>query len=91
MSFPVRIRTEGNEFVATLLGAPEVRATGRTRDATLIAMRAVLQELVDRGDLVVLELPSEGILALAGKYRDDPTLQEICDEIYRLRDSEPKG
>jgi hypothetical protein len=29
-----------------------------------------------------------GISALAGMFADDPTLREICEEIYRERDAD---
>ena len=42
------------------------------------------------GDLVFVETAPQGIAALAGKYRDDPSLTQIREEIYRARDAEPK-
>lgn len=90
MSFPVLIQQQNGDFVAMLLGAPSVRVTSPTRALAIAEMQGVLQERIVEGEIVLLDLPSQGIMALAGKYRDDPTLQEICDEIYQERDGEPK-
>jgi hypothetical protein len=38
-----------------------------------------------------LELAPTGVSGLAGKYRTDPTLREICTEAYRMRDAEPQA
>jgi hypothetical protein len=34
------------------------------------------------------EVGRQGLIGLAGKYRDDSTLREICEEAYRQRNSE---
>ena len=90
MSFPIFIHQDNGHFVATLVGEPGLRATGATRDLALSEMRQALQARFSNGELVFLDVPTEGILGAAGKYRDDPFLAEICDEIYRRRDAEPK-
>jgi predicted RNase H-like HicB family nuclease len=92
MSFPVIIHQDNGQFVATLLGAPNMRAIGPTREDVLAKMQDALQQRVSVGELVFLDvLPEEeGIMASAGKYRDDPTLSDIRAEIYRERDAEPK-
>lgn len=90
MAFPIFVHQDDGHLVATLLGSPEVRVEAPTREEALAQMRATLEIRMSLGELVFLEVPTEGILAAAGKYRDDPSLQEICDEIYRQRDAEPK-
>jgi hypothetical protein len=92
MSFPVFIHQDNGHFVATLLGAPDVRVTGPTREDALTKMQAALEQRVLVGEIVFLDVPpeEEGIMASAGKYRDDPTLADIRAEIYRERDAEPK-
>ena len=34
------------------------------------------------------QMSEAGVSTLAGKYKDDPTLREICDEAYKQRDAE---
>ena len=36
------------------------------------------------------DLAIDRAIALAGKYKDDESLTEICEEAYRRRDAEPK-
>jgi hypothetical protein len=42
------------------------------------------------GNLVFVETPHQGIAALAGKYRADPSPTQIREDIYLARDAEPK-
>jgi hypothetical protein len=48
-----------------------------------------LQERVQRGDLVFVETPPQGIAALAGTYHDDSSLTRFREDIYLARDAEP--
>ena len=87
MTFPVLIQSANGQFAATLVGAPEVRATAATRAEALAALEADLERRVARGELLALEIRARGVSWLAGKYRDDPSLRAICDAAYRERDA----
>jgi hypothetical protein len=88
MVFPVLIHPANGQFEATLVGAPDVRATTSTREQALAALEAAIAGRVERGELVALEVGRRGLAGLFGKYRDDPTLREICAEAYRERDAD---
>ncbi len=88
MGFSVQVHAAHGQFEASLLGAPEVRVTAATRAAALAALETAIEKRVDQGELVTLEIGRKGLAGLFGKYRDDPTLQEICDEAYRERDAD---
>ena len=90
MSFPVFIHQDNGHFVASLVGSPDVRVSAPTREEALAEIQTILRERVLRGDLVFVETPPQDIAALAGKYRDDPSLTEIREDIYLARDAEPK-
>ena len=91
MSFPIFVHQDNGHFVATLVGVPEVSVTAPTREAALAEMQASLQRRVSCGEIVFLDVPAKkGVMAFAGKYRDDESLTEICEEAYRRRDAEPK-
>ena len=47
----------------------------------------MIAELLDQGELVALEVRRRGLTGLFGKYRDDPTLREICEQAYQDRDA----
>jgi hypothetical protein len=66
-------------------GEPAILAVGSTRDEALAALQTDLRQRLARGELVSLELAPTGVSALAGKYRTDLTLREICTEAYRKR------
>ena len=87
MTFPVMIESSNGQFAAVLVGAPTIRAVGPTRDAALAALHTDLAQRLARGELVSLELVPTGVLGLAGTYRTDPTLRDICTEAYLARDT----
>ena len=72
----------------SLSAPPFVQVVGTTRAQALAALRAAIQERVRTGELTLVEIEPLAVSDLSGTYRDDPILREICDEAYRLRDSE---
>jgi len=90
MTFPITIESQNGHFTAALLGAPQVKGAGATRDQAIEHLKATLAQLVENGDLIALDVTSGGVSSLAGRYADDPTLREICEEAYRSRDAEPR-
>lgn len=88
MTFPVSVHPSNGQFEAALLGAPEVRVKAATREQALAALESAIAEQMRQGGLVALEVPRRGLAGLFGKYRDDPTLREICDAAYQARDAD---
>lgn len=89
MTFPVLVQPVNGQFAASLVGAPDVRATASTPAEAVAALKAALEQRLVQGELVALEVGQRGVSGLAGTFRDDPTLREICDEAYQQRNSEP--
>jgi hypothetical protein len=87
MTFPVHVSPLNGAFTAVILGAPEMKATGSTREVALEALKTELEQQISSGELVFLEVEPKGLLGLAGKYKDDPTLDDIVSEAYRYRDA----
>lgn len=88
MNVPILVRALDRQFTATLIGAPDISAAGATREEAIAGLRQVVKEHVERGEIASLEF--DDWLDLAGKYRDDPMLAEICEEAYRTRDADVK-
>ena len=88
MSFAVLVKAQGGQFAASLVGASNVRVVEQTRSRAIAALRSEIQQRVELGELISLDIERVGISSLAGKYRDDETLSEICAEAYQLRDAE---
>jgi predicted RNase H-like HicB family nuclease len=88
MTFPVLVHAASGQFEATLVGVPDVRATGATREGVLAALEAAIEERLDQGELVAMEIRRRGLAGLFGRFRDDPTLREICEEAYKERDAD---
>ena len=90
MTFPVIVHPCNGQFEAALVGAPDVRATAGTREEALAALQSVIAERLDEGQLVALEIGRRGLSGLFGKYRDDPTLRDICESAYSERDADKR-
>ena len=88
MTFPVMIEANDDRFTATILGAPAIRAEAPTRDQAIALIKKTLSERVRQGELIFLDIDAGGLSGLAGRFASDPTLREICEEAYRLRDAD---
>src|SRR5262245_38510397 len=84
----VRIRQEPDgQFTAQLLGAADLQATAATCEAALEQLRALLQEQVNLGSLLAIELPRQNpVMRWAGHLKDDPTFEEYWEEIRKFRE-----
>jgi hypothetical protein len=88
MNFSVLVEAVDGQFAASLVGAPGVRVVKDDRVEAISGLKAEIQHRVALGELLSLEIDTVGISSLVGKYADDPTLSQICDEAYQLRDAE---
>ena len=89
MSFPVVVQVSDGQFSAALVGVPELRVVRPTRDAAITALRAELEQRVEQGELISVDIAEIGLASLAGKYANDPTLHEIGRDAYQQRDADP--
>ena len=90
MSISIRVRPTNGQFTASVVGEPALQAIRPSRDEAVEALKQEIQELTNRGELVTCEIEPQGLMALFGKYRDDPTLKEICRRAYAARDAEKR-
>jgi hypothetical protein len=88
MSYPVLVEAINGQFAAFLMGAPTVRGLGPSRFEAVAALKAILEQRIAQGEIQFVEIAPPGVQALAGKYRDDPTLGDICRDAYEARDAE---
>lgn len=90
MTFAVLVEPQDDRFAAWLVGAPELRVLGSTRDQAIASLRDEIAQRVRQGELLSLEIDvgAVGVASLAGTYAADPTLRDICDEVYRERNAE---
>lgn len=86
MTVPILIEQADGQFAARLVGQGHVCVIRPTREEALDAMKSELQERIRHGELVVVDLPDDGVVGLIGKYADDPSLSDICAEAYAERD-----
>jgi hypothetical protein len=90
MTFSAVVNPYQDRYAASLVGEPEISAVGGTREAAIAALRTEVAHRVGRGELIALEIEPIAVTDLAGKYRDDPTLDSICADAYRERDAESR-
>ena len=88
MTIPVWVEQQNGKFTASVPGAPQLNASGATRDDVIESVRTQLRSCVSTGQIVLLDIDFVGVSGLAGTYKDDTTILDICDEAYRLRDEE---
>jgi hypothetical protein len=88
MTFPIFIEARNGHFTASLVGAPGLSVVESTRALAIAALKMEIQQRIEIGELIPLEFESIGVSNLAGKYSADPTLREICEQAYQLRDAE---
>jgi len=88
MSFSIFVEAVNGQFAASLIGAPNVRVVKPDRAQAIAGLKAEIQQRVALGELLSLEIGAVSVSDLAGKYGSDPTLRQICDEAYQLRDAE---
>src|SRR4051794_35702379 len=88
MTFPVLVEPDDGQFAASLVGLPQVRVVKPTRAEATAALKTEIEQRIHLGQMISLEINVGGVSALAGKYRDDTTLRDICAEAYHARDAE---
>lgn len=88
MNFPVSIESSGDRFTASLLGAPEVSVTAATREVAIAELRKIVSQRVIEGQITFLDIPPCSVTDFIGIFRDDPTLDDICEDAYRQRNAE---
>lgn len=98
----VEVREEPDgRFTAQLLGLADLNASAATREEALEELRSLLQERVNLGSLVCMEIPQQNpLLRWLGHAKDDPTFDEYLEEIRKYREemdrqgeqgSDPRG
>ena len=89
MTVSVFVEQTNGQFCASVAGLPHLCCVRPSRTEAIAALQDQLAQKVAAGELVNIELPRLGVAGLAGVLKDDPTLPELIDEIYRERDADP--
>jgi hypothetical protein len=88
MSVTITFERLNGTVSATVAGIPNLRAEGPSEEAAAEALREQLRASLARRTVGFLDVDAVGLSGLAGTYRNDPTLQDICGEAYRMRDEQ---
>ena len=80
--------TEG-KYQAILLGLPDCKAEGNTREEAITNISIILGDRLEKAELIYLEIkppkPDNPWMKLAGKYKDDPQFDDMLEDIQALR------
>lgn len=88
MTFPIVVESCEGQFRASLVGDPHVCVGASSREAAVAGLKEQLRQRVAQGQLLTLDLESEAVWGLAGRFADAPTLRDLCAEAYAARDAE---
>ncbi len=106
MNMLAEVFPKNGHYEARLTCWPDYLVAGQTRESALSALHEAVNHKLEQGDVFLLSfngpsiranqrsslirLPARNIHDLGGIFKDDPTLMELCEEIYRERDEEKK-
>jgi len=82
------VESREGEFRAFLVGDPSLYVGATSREAAVAGLKEQLRQRVAQGQLLSVDIDSECVWGLAGRFADDPTLRELCAEAYAARDAE---
>ena len=89
MQFPIHVEQINGHYSAVLIGGPVIRVTAPSRAEVLVRMRNELVRRVQTGEIVWVDVPAPDSIDFVGILKDDPTLEDLREEIQRRRDAEP--
>jgi len=84
----VQVRPEPTgQYTAQLVGAADLQATAATREEAVDQLRGLLQEQVNLGLLLAIELPPKNpLMNWFGHAKDDPDFEDYLEEIRKFRE-----
>ncbi len=98
MQYRVLLQNQNNQFIASVLGFPDLSAEGRTREEALERARTALEERLAQSELVTIDVAASHLegngntwLAEFGRFRDDPTFDDFISEIAAVRRGSDEG
>jgi hypothetical protein len=87
MTFPIWVEQQNGKFTASVLGSPQVKAEGATKEQAVAAIRAQLQNRMAAGEVVLVNVPTP--LPVRNYTPEEiEIMREMCAEIYRERDAQ---
>ena len=85
MTVPIGIEQHNGTFTATVLGAPQVKAEGATKEQAVAAVTAQLRNRMTAGEVVLVDVPDPPLPFGKVSPEDAAAMREMCAEIYRER------
>lgn len=98
MQYQVLLQSQNNQFVASVLGFPDLIAEGRTREEALERARTALEKRLAQSELITIEVGAPQLeqsrdvwLGEFGRFRDDPTFDDFLGEVAAARREAEEG
>jgi hypothetical protein len=92
MTVPVWVEQQNGKFTASVLGSPQVKAEGATREQAVAAVTAQLRNRVTSGEVVLVDVPNvtTAVPVRQVSPEDAAAIREMCAEIYGERDEQKR-
>lgn len=77
-----------NGFVASVIGMPECKAVGQTKEEAIENAKQALREQLAHSEIVTVEIPSRienPLLKHAGRFKNDETFDDFMAEMAKYR------
>jgi hypothetical protein len=88
MTVPVWVEQSNGKFTATVLGAPQVKAEGATKEQAVAAVTAQLQSRMTAGEVILVTVSPPPLPFRQVSPEEAQAWRELCEEIYRERDAQ---
>jgi hypothetical protein len=87
MTVPVWVEQTNGKFIATVLGAPQVKAEGATKEQAVAGVTKQVQHRIASGEVVIVSVPTP-VPTRQYTPEEIEAMREMCAEIYRERDAQ---
>ena len=89
MQYQILVQNQNkNGVVASVIGMPECKAEGKTKEEAIANIKQALKTFLAQGEIVSVEIPTpveNPLLKHAGRFKDDETFDDFLAEIEKYR------
>jgi predicted RNase H-like HicB family nuclease len=89
MQYQILIKNgQHNGFLASVIGMPECKAIGATKEEAIENASRALREHLAQAEIVTVDIPTRienPLLKHAGRFKDDETFDDFMAEIAKYR------
>ncbi|MBW4668082.1 MAG: type II toxin-antitoxin system HicB family antitoxin [Cyanomargarita calcarea GSE-NOS-MK-12-04C] len=94
MQYQIFIQSQKDNFVASVVGIPNIMVEANTEEEAISKAKSALQAQLATGKFVTIEVNPQGIIhqertqmKYAGIFANDPTFDDFMDKLARIKES----